>query len=51
VRSTAEQERLIEEKLRAGAPVQATMPVRKPTALEYAFEQLLGTLRRSGGEH
>ena len=38
-------------KLRAGAPVQVTIPVRKRTALQYAFEPLLGTLRRSGGEH
>jgi HlyD family secretion protein len=37
--------------LRAGAPVQVTIPVSKRTALEYAFEPLLGTLRRSGGEH
>lgn len=37
--------------LRAGAPVQVTIPVRKRTALQYAFEPLLGTLRRSGGEH
>ena len=34
--------------LRAGAPVQVTIPVRKRTALQYAFEPLLGTLRRSG---
>lgn len=37
--------------LRAGAPVQVTIPVRKRTALQYAFEPLLGTLSRSGGEH
>jgi HlyD family secretion protein len=37
--------------LRAGAPVQATIPIRKRTALQYAFEPLLGTIRRSGGEH
>ena len=37
--------------LRAGAPVQVTIPVRKRTALQYAFEPLLGTLRHSGGEH
>lgn len=37
--------------LRAGAPVQVTIPVRKRTALQYAFEPLLGTLRQSGGEH
>ena len=37
--------------LRAGAPVQVTIPVRKRTALQYAFEPLLGTLRKSGGEH
>lgn len=38
-------------RLRAGAPVQAIIPVRKRTALQYAFEPLLGTMRRSGGEH
>lgn len=38
-------------RLRAGIPVQVTVPVRKRTALQYAFEPLLGTLRRSGGEH
>ena len=27
------------------------VPVRKRTALQYAFEPLLGTLRTSGGEH
>jgi HlyD family secretion protein len=37
--------------LRAGAPVQITIPVRKRTALQYAFEPLLGTIHRSGGEH
>ena len=37
--------------LRAGAPVQVVVPVRKRTALQYAFEPLLGTLRTSGGEH
>ena len=37
--------------LRAGAPVQVVVPVRKRTALQYAFEPLLGTIRRSGGEH
>jgi len=37
--------------LRAGAPVQVTIPVRKRTALQYAFEPLLGTISRSGGEH
>jgi HlyD family secretion protein len=37
--------------LRAGAPVQVTIPVRKRTALQYAFEPLIGTLRHSGGEH
>jgi hypothetical protein len=31
--------------------VQVTIPVRKRTALQYAFEPLLGTLSRSGGEH
>ena len=37
--------------LRAGAPVQVVRQVRKRTALQYAFEPLLGTLRRSGSEH
>jgi len=37
--------------LRPGAPVQVVVPVRKRTALQYAFEPLLGTLRTSGGEH
>jgi HlyD family secretion protein len=37
--------------LRAGAPVQVTIPIRKRTALQYVFEPLLGTIRRSGGEH
>jgi HlyD family secretion protein len=37
--------------LRAGIPVQVTVPIRKRTALQYAFEPLLGTLHRSGGEH
>jgi HlyD family secretion protein len=37
--------------LRAGAPVQVIVPVRKRTALQYAFEPLLGTLEKSGGEH
>ena len=37
--------------LRAGAPVEVVIPVRRRTALQYAFEPLLGTLRRSGGEH
>jgi HlyD family secretion protein len=37
--------------LRAGVPVQVTVPIRKRTALQYAFEPLLGTLGRSGGEH
>ena len=37
--------------LRAGSPVQVTIPVRKRTALQYAFEPLLGAIRRSGGEH
>jgi HlyD family secretion protein len=36
--------------LRAGAPVQVVIPVRKRTALEYAFEPLISTLRMSGGE-
>ena len=38
-------------RLRAGTPVQVTIPIAKRTALQYAFEPLLGTLRRSGGEH
>jgi HlyD family secretion protein len=37
--------------LRAGGPVQVTIPIRKRTALQYAFEPLLGAIRRSGGEH
>jgi HlyD family secretion protein len=37
--------------LPAGAPVEAIIPVRKRTALQYAFEPLLSTLRKSGGEH
>ena len=37
--------------LPAGAPVEAISPVRKRTALQYAFEPLLSTLRKSGGEH
>jgi len=37
--------------LPAGAPVEAIIPVRKRTALQYAFEPLVSTLRRSGGEH
>ena len=37
--------------LRAGAPVQVTVPIRKRTALQYAFEPLLGAMHRSGGEH
>lgn len=37
--------------LRAGTPVQVTIPIRKRTALQYAFEPLLGTIHRSGGEH
>ncbi|HTK57694.1 MAG TPA: HlyD family type I secretion periplasmic adaptor subunit [Sphingomicrobium sp.] len=38
-------------RLRAGAPVQVTIPVRKRTALQYAFEPLFGAVQRSGGEH
>jgi len=38
-------------RLRAGIPVQVTVRVRKRTALQYAFEPLLGTFHRSGGEH
>ena len=37
--------------LPAGAPVEAIIPVRKRTALQYAFEPLMSTLRKSGGEH
>lgn len=37
--------------LPAGAPVEAVVPIRKRTALEYAFEPLLGAMRRGGGEH
>ena len=37
--------------LPAGAPVEAIIPVRKRTALQYAFEPLLTTMRKSGGEH
>ncbi len=37
--------------LRAGTPVQVTIPIRKRTALEFAFEPLFGALHRSGGEH
>lgn len=37
--------------LRAGTPVQVTIPIRKRTALQYAFEPLLGTIHQSGGEH
>jgi len=37
--------------LPAGAPVEAIIPVRKRTALQYAFEPLFSTLRKSGGEH
>jgi len=37
--------------LRAGAPVQVVVPVRKRTALQYAFEPLIGTLQKSGSEH
>lgn len=37
--------------LRAGTPVQVTVPIRKRTALQFAFEPLLGAVRRSGGEH
>jgi HlyD family secretion protein len=38
-------------RLRPGTPVEVTIPIRKRTALQYAFEPLLGTVRRSGGEH
>lgn len=37
--------------LRPGSPAQVTIPIRKRTALQYALEPLLGTLRHSGGEH
>jgi HlyD family secretion protein len=38
-------------RLRAGAPVQIVLPVRKRTALQYAFEPLIEGMRRSGTEH
>lgn len=37
--------------LRAGAPVQVVMPIRKRTALEYAFEPLSRIAAASGTEH
>ena len=37
--------------LPAGAPVEAIIPIRKRTALQYAFEPLFSTLDKSGGEH
>lgn len=37
--------------LRAGSPVEAIVPVRKRTALDYAFEPLREAMTRSGTEH
>lgn len=37
--------------LRAGMPVVVTIPVRKRTALQYAFEPLTGAFRRAFREH
>lgn len=37
--------------LRPGAPINVVIPVRKRTALDYAFEPIAGMLQRSGGEH
>ena len=37
--------------LRAGLPVSVQIPLRKRTALQYAFEPLTGALRRSFHEH
>lgn len=37
--------------LRAGIPVSIEIPLRKRTALQYAFEPLTGAMRRSGREH
>jgi HlyD family secretion protein len=37
--------------LRPGSPVQVTIPIRKRTALQYAFEPLVDAMHRSGGEH
>jgi HlyD family secretion protein len=38
-------------RLRAGGPVQITIPIRKRTALQYGLEPLLAAVRHSGGEH
>jgi HlyD family secretion protein len=37
--------------LRAGTPVSVVIPIRKRTALQYAFEPLSAAFRRSFGEH
>lgn len=37
--------------LRAGIPVSITIPLRKRTALQYAFEPLTSAMRSSGREH
>ena len=37
--------------LRAGIPVTVTVPIRKRTALQYAFEPLTSAVRRSFKEH
>jgi multidrug efflux pump subunit AcrA (membrane-fusion protein) len=37
--------------LRVGLPVSVTIPVRKRTALQYAFEPIADSLRRSFHEH
>ena len=37
--------------LRAGLPVSVTVPIRKRTALQYAFEPLTSAVRRSFKEH
>ncbi|HYU95293.1 MAG TPA: HlyD family type I secretion periplasmic adaptor subunit [Sphingomicrobium sp.] len=37
--------------LRAGLPVSVTVPIRKRTALQYAFEPLASAMRRSFKEH
>jgi HlyD family secretion protein len=39
------------EQLRAGLPVGIQIPLRKRTALEYAFEPLMSSIRRSFHEH
>lgn len=40
-----------QDALRAGLPVNVQIPLRKRTALQYAFEPLTGALRRSFHEH